>query len=202
LTYQIIGTYAQTELGHGSFLRGIETTATYDKNTQEFILNTPTTTSMKWWPGGLGKTCTHCVLMAKLIIDGKNYGMHPFIVQIRSLEDHKPMPGVTLGDIGPKFAWNAIDNGFLKLDNVRIPRENMLMRYAKVSPEGVYTKPPHAKIAYGTMIAVRAFLVRSAAFDLSKGVTIAVRYSCVRRQGYLMGTKGITILLTVLVMMY
>jgi len=66
----------------------------------------------------------------------------------------------------------------------------MLMRYAKVSPDGQYTKPPHAKIAYGTMISVRAFLVRGAARDLAKGVTIAIRYSCVRRQGFIMGTKG------------
>jgi len=30
----IVGTYAQTELGHGTFVRGLETTATYDKATQ------------------------------------------------------------------------------------------------------------------------------------------------------------------------
>jgi acyl-CoA oxidase len=31
---QIIGTYAQTELGHGTFVRGLETTATYDAEKQ------------------------------------------------------------------------------------------------------------------------------------------------------------------------
>ena len=50
--FEIIGTYAQTELGHGTYLRGLETRADYDRNTQEFILNTPTLTSYKWWPGG------------------------------------------------------------------------------------------------------------------------------------------------------
>ena len=49
---QICGTYAQTELGHGTFLRGLETRADYDSSTQEFVLNTPTLTSYKWWPGG------------------------------------------------------------------------------------------------------------------------------------------------------
>ncbi|KAG6460358.1 hypothetical protein O3G_MSEX011937 [Manduca sexta] len=48
----IIGTYAQTELGHGTFVRGLETTATYDPKTKEFILNSPTLTAYKWWPGG------------------------------------------------------------------------------------------------------------------------------------------------------
>lgn len=41
--------------------------------------------------------------------------------------------GVVVGDIGPKFGFDEVDNGFLKLDNIRIPRENMLMKYAKVS---------------------------------------------------------------------
>ncbi|XP_047502178.1 probable peroxisomal acyl-coenzyme A oxidase 1 [Penaeus chinensis] len=54
---EIIGTYAQTEMGHGTFLRGLETTATYDPSTQEFILHSPTITSTKWWPGG----CKCCV---------------------------------------------------------------------------------------------------------------------------------------------
>ncbi len=49
---EIIGVYAQTELGHGSFVRGIETTATYDPETQHFILHSPTLTSTKWWAGG------------------------------------------------------------------------------------------------------------------------------------------------------
>ena len=35
----------------GTFIRGLETTATYDPKTQEFIMNSPTLTSMKWWPG-------------------------------------------------------------------------------------------------------------------------------------------------------
>lgn len=48
----IIGTYAQTELGHGTFIRGLETTCTYDPKTEEFVLNSPTLTSYKWWPGG------------------------------------------------------------------------------------------------------------------------------------------------------
>jgi hypothetical protein len=37
--------------GHGTFVRGLETTATYDKTTQEFIINTPTLTAIKFWPG-------------------------------------------------------------------------------------------------------------------------------------------------------
>eukprot|EP01120_Amphizonella_sp_Union-15-10_P016186 TRINITY_DN8453_c0_g1_i1.p1 TRINITY_DN8453_c0_g1~~TRINITY_DN8453_c0_g1_i1.p1 ORF type:complete len:652 (-),score=118.79 TRINITY_DN8453_c0_g1_i1:70-2025(-) len=191
LSQSIVGTYAQTELGHGSFLPGLETIATYDKSTQEFVLHSPHTTSIKWWPGGLGKTATHAVVIARLIIDSKEYGIHSFVVQLRSLEDHKPLPGRTVGDIGRKFGFNLVDNGFLKLDNVRIPREHMLMRYAKVSPDGKFTPPPHDKLVYGTMIYVRVGMVREASHVLSKAIVIALRYSAVRRQGYLEGQKRV-----------
>ena len=66
-----IGTYAQTELGHGTFIRGLETTATYDPRTEEFILNSPTLTAFKWWPGGLGKTANYAIVMANLFTQGK-----------------------------------------------------------------------------------------------------------------------------------
>lgn len=67
---------------------------------------------MKFWPGGLGKTSTHAIIMARLLLQGKDLGMQSFIVPIRSRVDHQPLPGVTLGDIGPKFGFNSVDNGF------------------------------------------------------------------------------------------
>ncbi|KAL5481883.1 hypothetical protein EMCRGX_G022144 [Ephydatia muelleri] len=182
-SYQIIGAYAQTELGHGTNLRGLETVATYDPTTQEFVLNTPTLTATKWWPGTLGHIATHAIVVARLVTLGHDHGIHPFIVQVRSLEDHTPLPGIKVGDIGPKFGSFPVDNGFLQLDNVRIPRDHMLMKYAQVAPNGVYTKPPVDRIAYGPMIQVRSGIVTHSAQCLAKAVTIAVRYSVVRRQG-------------------
>eukprot|EP00878_Enallax_costatus_P005125 GHUV01005387.1.p1 GENE.GHUV01005387.1~~GHUV01005387.1.p1 ORF type:complete len:651 (+),score=176.60 GHUV01005387.1:188-2140(+) len=184
LNLQIIGTYAQTELGHGTFVRGLETTATYDSSTQEFIIHSPTLTSTKWWPGGMGKTATHAIVMARLILNGKDHGPHAFIVQLRRLEDHLPMPGVTVGDIGPKFGFGGVDNGYMSMDHVRIPRLNMMMRFAKVTPEGQYIPPPPAnsKASYATMLFVRADIVKNSGGILSKAVTIATRYAAVRRQ--------------------
>ncbi|XP_074116882.1 peroxisomal acyl-coenzyme A oxidase 1 isoform X2 [Sminthopsis crassicaudata] len=179
---KIIGTYAQTEMGHGTHLRGLETTATYDPKTQEFILNSPTVTSIKWWPGGLGKTSNHAIVLAQLYTKGECYGLHAFIVPIREIGTHKPLPGIIVGDIGPKFGYDEMDNGYLKMDNYRIPRENMLMKYAQVKPDGTYVKPLSNKLTYGTMVFVRSFLVGNAARSLSKACTIAIRYSLVRHQ--------------------
>eukprot|EP01119_Soliformovum_irregulare_P011146 TRINITY_DN2776_c0_g1_i1.p1 TRINITY_DN2776_c0_g1~~TRINITY_DN2776_c0_g1_i1.p1 ORF type:complete len:666 (-),score=227.53 TRINITY_DN2776_c0_g1_i1:202-2058(-) len=186
LNYEIIGTYAQTELGHGTFLRGLETTATFDQSKDAFILDSPTLTSTKWWPGGLGKSSNFVVLMARLILNGEDKGPHAFLLQIRDLETHEPLPGITVGDIGPKMAYETVDNGFLRLNKVEIPRRQMLMKYAQVSKDGVYTNPPHSKVTYGTMVYVRVGIVLAASRSVGKAITIAIRYSAVRRQGLLM----------------
>ncbi|XP_044947151.1 putative peroxisomal acyl-coenzyme A oxidase 1.2 [Hordeum vulgare subsp. vulgare] len=128
-----------TELGHGSNVQGLEITATFDPSTDEFVMHSPTLTSSKWWPGGLGKASTHAFVYARLITEGKDYGIHGFIVQLRSLDDHSPLPGITLGDIGGKFgsgAYNSMDNGVLRFDHVRIPRDQMLMRLSQASYKG------------------------------------------------------------------
>ncbi|XP_077690519.1 peroxisomal acyl-coenzyme A oxidase 1 isoform X2 [Eretmochelys imbricata] len=182
---QIIGTYAQTEMGHGTHLRGLETTATYDPATQEFILNSPTVTSIKWWPGGLGKTSNHAIVLAQLYTQGQCKGLHAFIVPIRQLGTHEPLPGITVGDIGPKFGYDEMDNGYLKMDKFRIPRENMLMKYAKVEPDGTYVKPLSDKLTYGTMVFIRSLIVGDSARSLSRACTIAIRYSSVRHQSEL-----------------
>ncbi|KAM9491234.1 peroxisomal acyl-coenzyme A oxidase 1 isoform 1-T1 [Salvelinus alpinus] len=181
-SFKALGTYAQTELGHGTHLRGLETTATYDPATQEFVLNSPTITSIKWWPGGLGKTSNHAIVLAQLHTQGKCHGLHAFIVPLRSMNTHIPLPGVVVGDIGPKFGFDEVDNGYLKLENVRIPREHMLMKYAKVEADGTYVKPPSDKLTYGTMVFIRSMIVGEAGRALAKSCTIAIRYSSVRHQ--------------------
>lgn len=91
--------------------------------------------------------------------------------------------GVKVGAIGPKFGYFSVDNGFLQLNHVRIPRDQMLMKYAQVAPDGTYSKPPTDKITYGTMVQVRSGIVIYTADALARAVTIATRYSVVRRQG-------------------
>ncbi|CAG9117958.1 unnamed protein product [Plutella xylostella] len=181
-TCSIIGTYAQTELGHGTFIRGLETTATYDPNTKEFVLNSPTLTSYKWWPGGLAHTANYSVVVAQLYTKGKCHGIHPFIVQLRDEETHMPLPGVKVGEIGAKLGMNGTNNGFLGFENVRIPREHMLMKNSKVLEDGTYVNSPSSKLTYGTMMFVRVVLVNDMCNYMAKAVTIATRYSAVRRQ--------------------
>jgi acyl-CoA oxidase len=75
---KIFGTYAQTELGHGSFVRGLETTATFNQTKDEFVVHSSTISSAKFWPVALGFSTTHSVLMAQLVVDQKQLGPYLF----------------------------------------------------------------------------------------------------------------------------
>lgn len=86
----------------------------------------------RWWPGGLGKSANVAIVVANLYTQGECKGPHPFFVQLRDYDTHEPLKGITVGDIGPKLGFNTSDNGFLLFNNFRIPRRNMLMKYAKV----------------------------------------------------------------------
>ncbi|OQV05430.1 hypothetical protein CLAIMM_10172 [Cladophialophora immunda] len=181
--YKIIGCYAQTELGHGSNVRGLETTATWNSDDKTFIINSPYLTASKWWIGSLGRTANYAIVMAQLFIDGKPYGPHPFVVQVRDMKTHEPLPGVHVGDIGPKFGYNTMDNGFLLFKNVKIPHVNMLARFSRVDPNSnKYVRPSNPSLVYGTLTFVRSTIVLQAGSTLARGVTIATRYCAVRRQ--------------------
>jgi acyl-CoA oxidase len=105
---EIIGCFCQTELGHGSNVQKLETTATWDPSDRTFILHSPHLTSSKWWAGTLGRTANYAIVMAQLIIADKGYGPHPFVCQIRDLITHEPLDGVYVGDIGPKLGYKLV----------------------------------------------------------------------------------------------
>ena len=133
-----MGCYAQTELGHGSNVAGLETTATLDLQTDEFIIHSPTVTSTKYWPGGLGRWANHALVFARCIVGENDYGVAAFIVQIRDKETHLPLKGVQVGDIGGKLGYASKDNGWLMFDNVRIPRTNMMSRFSYIDKDGTF----------------------------------------------------------------
>lgn len=127
--FQIIGAYAQTELGHGSNVQGLELEARWDPKKKEFILHSPTLTASKWWNGSLGRIANHAIVVAQLLLPRSSgqdsspeyvsYGPHPFIVQVRDMDTHQPLNGIIIGDIGPKLGYATIDNAYMLFDNFR-----------------------------------------------------------------------------------
>lgn len=187
-------------MGHGTFVRGLETTATYDPQTKEFVIHSPTITAYKvncrqffiqcqtlmiyfqFWPGGLGQTANYALVFANLYTLGKSYGIHAFLVQLRDEITHKPLKGVTVGEIGAKLGFNSVNNGFLGFDSVRIPLKNMMMKNSEVQANGEYKKSKSSLLTYGTMTYIRVGIVIDGTNLLANAATIAMRYSTVRRQ--------------------
>ncbi len=128
--------------------------------------------------------------MANLMINGTSHGLHGFIVQLRSLEDHRVLPGIELTDIGMKAGFDSVDNGCLAFNKHRIPHNNMLMRHAIVTPNGQFKKIGNDMLMYASMLCLRAILGIVASLYSAATTTIAIRYSCVRRQT--VGSDGVT----------
>lgn len=178
----MFGCFGMTELAHGSNVAGLETTATFDQRSDEFIVHTPHIGATKWWIGGAAQTATHCAVFAQLIINGKKHGTKTFIVPLRDPKTLALLPGINIGDIGKKMGRDGIDNGYIQFTNVRIPRAYMLMKHSQVSREGVVTEPPLQQLTYGALLSGRTAMVADAANTAKKALTISVRYAAVRRQ--------------------
>lgn len=138
----------------------------------------------------MGRTANHAIVVAQLLVPKSqgsseivSHGPHPFIVQIRDLETHQPLPGIAVGDIGPKYGYAPMDNGYMLFDHVRVPHNAMLSKYSFVDPNTcTYSKPANSAVVYGSLTAVRAKIVMRARMVLARAVTVAVRYTAIRRQ--------------------
>ena len=183
---ELPGCFAMTEWGHGSNVRELETTAHYDADAEEFVIDTPHDGARKEWIGNAAAHGRLATVFAQLHTDGEEHGVHAFLVPIRR-ENGSPMPRVRIADCGEKMGLNGVDNGRLWFDKVRIPRENMLDRFASVAPDGTYESPiPSDGKRFFTMLSTliggRISVARAGVSAAKSGLTIAVRYGNRRRQ--------------------
>lgn len=186
-TVQLPGIFGLTELGHGSNVRETQTTATYDRKTQEFVIHTPVPSAQKYWPGHIFRFGEMGTFFARLIIDNRDHGVHAFIVPVRDHVTKKLLPGCRVRDLGPKFGFNGIDNGCLSFDHVRIPRENMLDRFSEVLADGTYVnKVGDANRHFGSVMFAlcggRIVIGTLALCAAKMAITIATRYAHHREQ--------------------
>jgi acyl-CoA oxidase len=198
INLELLGCFAMTETGHGSDVQALETTATYDAETEEFVIHSTTPTARKDYIGGAAETATVAAVFAQLITteDGKpvNHGVHCVLVPIRD-DDGNDLPGVTTSDCHYKGGLPGVDNGRIVFDHVRVPRVNLLNKYGDVAPDGTYSSPidnPGRRFftMIGTLIRGRVTVGGSAGNAARLALDIATRYALQRRQFSAPGDEG------------
>ncbi|RRJ93453.1 acyl-CoA dehydrogenase family protein [Flavobacterium macacae] len=180
------GCFAMTETNHGSNVKSLETTATYDHKTKTFTVNTPHKLARKEYIGNAARDGQMATVFAKLIIDGKDHGVNAFIVPIRDSKN-TILDGITIEDCGHKMGLNGVDNGIIYFKNVVIPKENMLDRFASVNSKGEFESPISSDnrrffTMLGTLVGGRIGIPRSALAVAKSALAIAIRYGDQRRQ--------------------
>jgi acyl-CoA oxidase len=189
ITGRLMGCFAMTETGHGSNVQALGTTATYDPATDEFVITTPDEISGKDYIGNAAAHADVGVVFAQLEVGGESHGVHAFVVPIRERVSGvaSVLPGIRIEDDGLKMGLNGVDNGRLWFDGVRVPRDNLLNRFADVTDDGDYQSSidnPDRRFftMLGTLVQGRV-CVGGAGINAAKvALTIAIRYAAHRRQ--------------------
>ena len=186
MSLEIPGAFAMTEIGHGSDVASVGTTATYDPETEEFVIHTPFRAATKEYLGNAALHGVAATVFAQLITNGVNHGVHCFYVPLRG-EDGVDLPGIGREDDGLKGGLNGIDNGRLSFDHVRVPRTNLLNRYGDVAADGTYSSAidsPGRRFftMLGTLVQGRVSLDGAASWASALGLKIAITYATERRQ--------------------
>jgi acyl-CoA oxidase len=185
-TLELCGCFAMTEADHGSNVQALETTATYDSDTDEFVVHTPSDGAHKEYIGNAACHAHMAAVFAQLIVGGECHGVHVLAVQIRD-ENGNVCEGVRIEDCGEKMGLNGVDNGRLWFDHVRVPRDALLNRYGEVREDGTYhssIENPNRRFftTIGSLVQGRVCISGASISAAKSALTIAVRHGLRRKQ--------------------
>src|SRR3954454_6499747 len=186
MSTELVGCFAMTESAHGSDVQRLGTTAVYDKDAGEFVIDTPDEGARKDYIGNAARHGRMAVVFAQLEVDGEGHGVHALLVPIRD-EDGNVLPGVTIEDCGDKIGLNGVDNGRIAFEGVRVPRTALPDRYGTVTEDGRYESSIENKnrrffTMIGTLIQGRVSVSGAGLSAAKSALTIAIRYGLRRKQ--------------------
>lgn len=185
ITGKKIGCFAMTEIGHGSNLKGLKTTA--KKIGDKLVINTPDDEAVKCWIGG-ATIADYTTVFCQLYDDKNNHkGLHAILVPLKLL-------GVEIIDMGAKIGLNGIDNGFIRFTNAEVPLDNLLDRYGGFDEMGNYVSEiKNIDIRFGKMLtalSIGRISIAIGSYAISyKAFIIALKYNLKRKQFHFKGEK-------------
>ncbi len=185
-TLALPGSFAMTEGGHGSNVRDIEVTATFDPAQDAFILHTPNELARKEYIGNAAVHAKAATVFAQLVTDGESHGVHAFVVPLRD-DKGNSLKGIRIEDNGRKLGLNGVDNGRIWFDNVIVPRDNLLDKFGSVDADGNYSSPITSQskrffTMLGTLVGGRVGVPYAGLSAAKLGLTIAIKYADKRTQ--------------------
>lgn len=180
------GCFAMTEIHHGSNVKGVETTATYNHASKTITVHTPHANARKEFIGNAALHGQMATVFAKLIVERKDYGVCAVVVPMRDKKG-KTLPGITIEDCGRKMGLNGVDNGKIEFKNVVVPLENLLDRYTSITEDGKFSSPISSDnrrffTMLGTLVGGRIGIPRAGLSASKSGLTIAIKYGDQRKQ--------------------
>jgi len=198
------GCFAMTELKHGSNVAALQTEAVLDVAADEWVVHTPDEGAIKWWIGNAAEDGIAATVFARLKVPAAaasssssptaatttsyvDHGVHAFVVPLRDPATKALLPGVEIHDCGYKVGLNGVDNGAIRFTRVRVPRTNLLDRFASVDRSGRYSSPLPSEgkrfgATLGELTGGRVGLCSASVGVLKGAATIAVRYCAGRQQ--------------------
>ncbi|WP_405498894.1 acyl-CoA dehydrogenase [Nocardia sp. NBC_00511] len=192
-----VGAYVLTEVGHGSDLNNLETTATYDRaGNGSFILHTPTDTAIKFMPTTAAPpvhgVARFGIVFARLLVDGRDHGVYPFLMRLVDA-DGRTRPGITIRRL-PEKPGLGMDNALTRFDHVRLTQECLLSRTGtRIDENGELISPiPRDNQVWRAISRVRVgrLCISAMAAAVSRAaLSIAVRHGAQRDIASLAGGR-------------
>lgn len=179
-----VGELALTELG-GTNGSDQQTTATWDADSDGYWLNSPTAASWKFMPNIASATPRIGVTTARLIVDGRDEGVLPFLLRFRTA-DGALVPGVDVHTL-PDKSWAPMDHALIRFNAMFVPRDALLGGdWAVMTRTGLRCAlPARARFhrAIATLGEGRLDLANAANAVARAGLALLVNYATARRPG-------------------
>lgn len=196
LAMRHIGTFLCTEVAHGNDAASLETTATYDRERDGFVLHTPHARAQKFMPNtspaGGPKTG---LVAARLFVDGTENGVRLFLVPLT--DDVQALPGVRIRRL-PARMGSPVDHCLTSFDRLFVGRDALLGDQEGIGGDGGFSSTPADRrrrflTSIGRVTPGRISMSASAVGSARATLAVAVRYGSHRLIAGARGTGQIPV---------
>lgn len=181
LAMRRIGTFLCTEVAHGNDAAAVETTATYDRARDGFVLHTPHLGAQKFMPNTSPAGGPKSGLVAaRLLVGDTDHGV--FLLLVPLTDASQALPGVRIRRL-PARMGSPVDHCLTSFDRVFVGREALLGgKQGRIDDDGVFRSGTAGRrrrflASIARVTTGRICMSASAIGSARATLAVAVRYS-------------------------